>query len=121
MINIPVVLLDDLPLLGRSSLFMKTPARLRDNTWQRVDSLHNSVERSRRAGPRTKSNTLFRHYSKKVNRFVCKMFIARVASWASITHEILISLAPKQMSVLISNARDPKVANVESVYTTLTL
>ena len=34
-------------------------------------------------------------YSKNVNRFVCSMFIARVASRASITQLILISLAPR--------------------------
>lgn len=33
-------------------------------------------------------------YSRKVNKLVCKMFIARSASLASITQEMLISLAP---------------------------
>ena len=33
-------------------------------------------------------------YSRNVNRFVCNMFMALVASYASITQEILISLAP---------------------------
>jgi len=34
------------------------------------------------------------YYSKKEKRFVCNMFIALVASYASITQEMLISLAP---------------------------
>lgn len=33
-------------------------------------------------------------YSKKVNRFVCSMFMALVASLASMTQLMLISLAP---------------------------
>jgi len=33
-------------------------------------------------------------YSRNVNKFVCSMFIARVASYASMTQEMLISLAP---------------------------
>ncbi len=33
-------------------------------------------------------------YSRNVKRFVCSMFMALVASYASITQEILISLAP---------------------------
>ena len=35
--------------------------------------------------------------SRKVNRFVCRMLRARSASRSSITHEILISLAPASM------------------------
>lgn len=38
--------------------------------------------------------SLFSIYSRKVNRWVCNTFIARVASLALITQEILISLAP---------------------------
>jgi hypothetical protein len=34
-------------------------------------------------------------YSRKVNKLVCKMFIALSALRASMTHEMLISLAPK--------------------------
>jgi hypothetical protein len=33
-------------------------------------------------------------YSRNVKRFVCSMFMARVASKASITQDMLISLAP---------------------------
>ncbi len=36
-----------------------------------------------------------RRYSRKVKRPVCRMFIALSASRASITHEMLISLAPR--------------------------
>lgn len=35
-------------------------------------------------------------YSRNVKRFVCKMFIALVASYESITHEMFISLAPNR-------------------------
>jgi hypothetical protein len=41
-------------------------------------------------------------YSKKVNRFVCSIFMARVASLASMTQLMLISLAP--ITSLISKA-----------------
>jgi hypothetical protein len=37
--------------------------------------------------------------SKKEKRFVCNMFIALVASYASITQEMLISLAPFEVLV----------------------
>ena len=33
-------------------------------------------------------------YSRNVKRFVCSMFMALVASYASITQDMLISLAP---------------------------
>lgn len=44
-----------------------------------------------------KRNFSLLNYSKKVKRFVWRILIARSASLSSITHEILISLAPVQL------------------------
>lgn len=39
------------------------------------------------------------HQSRNVNKCVCKTFMARVASLASITHDMLISLAPRASKI----------------------
>lgn len=44
-----------------------------------------------------------RNYSRNVNRCVCRTFIALVAFRASMTQEILISLAPVGMCVSFSS------------------
>jgi hypothetical protein len=89
----------------RSSGYLKSYAITRRSVKSRARCFFPSISsQSLYPTPSAQCKTRKTHYSRNVNRFVCRIFIALSASRSSITQDMLISLAPvtKRISLAMS-------------------